>query len=291
MALVLLHGWPGSVFEFYDALKELLSDPSWPFDVIVPSLPGFAFSTPLQAPTGCRRIAALVDTLVTRHLGFDSYIAQGGDWGAVVASWLGFDHADACRAIHLNAEGIRVHGAPQYEPILEGDWTDEERRHFAFERGELGRELGYYVQQSTRPQTLGHAMRNDPVGAAAWISEKFHGWSNLGDDEDPGDYFGWDRLLTNALLYVVPDSFVTATWIYAGHDLHDPSTLPPGARIEIPTGFVSCADPIVPPPPRSMIERAHNLVWWREDDAGHFAAFEKPQAFVAGLKDFINQVC
>ena len=289
-ALVLIHGWPGSFYEFYDLLDQLLSDPTWGYDIVVPSLPGFAFSTPLSAPIGCREIGGRIHELMTDVLGYQSYVAQGGDWGSVIASWLGFDHSESCRGVYLSTDGLRPYAAAQQRVEYSSeDWTKEELAHFAMERTALQDEMGYYRIQATRPQTLGIAMHDNPLGTAAWIFEMYHRWSNLGDQGDLGELLGWDRLLTIATPYLSEDAFITSTWIYVGHELDDPPTLPPGRRVEVPTAFAAYRDPVDPAPPRTLVERSHNLIKWTEmPRGGHFAALEEPGLFAGDLRDFLH---
>ncbi|MET0271590.1 MAG: epoxide hydrolase, partial [Phenylobacterium sp.] len=119
--LIVTHGWPGSHYEFWQAIEKLAfpsrfgGDPADAFDLVVPSLPGFGFSSKPTRPIGQRTTARLFNTLMTQVLGYDTYLAQGGDWGAMVTSWLARDHGAAVRAIHLNMLGFRPHGGPQGE--------------------------------------------------------------------------------------------------------------------------------------------------------------------------------
>ncbi|ORV33532.1 alpha/beta fold hydrolase [Mycolicibacterium confluentis] len=152
-------------------------------------------------------------------------------------------------------------------------------------------ELGYYRIQVTRPQTLGIALHDSPLGAAAWIIEKYKRWSNCVDCDDIGERLGWQNLLTIVMLYLIDDAFVTSTWIYAGHELDDPSTLPPGARVEVPTAFAAYRDPVDPAPPRSLVERSHNLISGTEmPKGGHFAALEESKLSAADLRRFLGLI-
>ena len=115
-ALILTHGWPGSVVEFVEVIEKLAhperfgGDARDAFTVVVPSLPGYAFSTPLKNPLAPRDVARLWHALMTRHLGFQTFFAQGGDWGAMVTSWLAYDFPDAVKAMHLNQVGFDATG-------------------------------------------------------------------------------------------------------------------------------------------------------------------------------------
>jgi microsomal epoxide hydrolase len=178
--LLLSHGWPGSFFEFAPIVEQIAhperfgGDSADGCDVIVPSLPGYGFSDRPQRPIGPRRTAELFNGLMTKVLGYPRYLAQGGDWGAMISSWLGYCHAEHCRAIHLNMLGLRNRAmAPTNE--AERAWAETYQARFQQE--------GAYLQlQGTKPQSLSFAMMDSPVGIAAWIVEKFAAWSDLPHD-------------------------------------------------------------------------------------------------------------
>ncbi len=140
------------------------------FDVIVPSLPGFGFSTPIKKALGPRKIGKILNKFMVKNLDYKNYIVQGGDWGATIASWIGFDSAKYCKGIHINCLPIRHPKGPKNNK--EKKWE----KKFNFDQ--IMQE-GYRTQQATKPQSLSYAMIDSPVGTAAWILEKFHGWSDL----------------------------------------------------------------------------------------------------------------
>ena len=162
--LIVSHGWPGSVVEFIDFI-DLLAHPERhggniedASDVVAPSLPGFIFSGHPPRPWGPRRMAQTLNSLMTTTLSYNSYIAQGGDWGGAISSFLGFDHAPACRAIHINILTMRHPDGPQTpaEVMWERQFKEDQIM-----------EDGYRTQQATKPQTLSYAMMDSPVGVAA----------------------------------------------------------------------------------------------------------------------------
>ena len=290
-ALVLTHGWPGSVVEFLGVIERLAHPERFGgsaadgVDVVVPALPGFGFSGRPAAPVGPRRIAAIWDRLLRDGLGYERYIAQGGDWGSMVSAMAGLDHSIAhgggCEAIHLNFLGSRAEGTPE---------TDEVRAFEARCRPFLQDGRAYSEVQRTRPQTLGLAMQNNPVGQAAWIVDKFHAWSDLRGRE-PDAVFDRDDLLTNIMVYVATGSFTTATWIYHAAQHEVMRSLPRGTRIEVPTGYASFPYDLRPLPPRGLIEDTYNLVQFTEyDHGGHFAALERPDEFAADVAKFVQHV-
>ena len=285
--LILSHGWPGSVFEFLHIIEELAhperfgGDAKDAFTVIVPSLPGYGFSGKPQRPIGPRTIARMFDTLMTDVLHLSDYIAQGGDWGSAISGWMGYE-GKGCRAVHLNMMGWRTPGdAPQ---------TEEEREHASRAAQLFDAEGAYFREQSTKPQTLSYAMMDSPVGACAWIVEKFYGWSDIRASFE--DVYSKDQLLTNVMIYLVTRSFNTATWLYRGlFEDQTGAAVPPGARIEKPVAIARFPVDLIPFPPRSQVERNMNVARWTAfNEGGHFAALERPEELVADIRAFAREL-
>lgn len=282
--VLLLHGWPGSYLEFEQLLAPLAADGH---DVIVPSLPGFAFSKPITGVIGPRRAAELMHGLMDRLFGPSRFIVQGGDWGSGIAGWMAHDRPDALLGIHLNMADLL--------PEDLAATTTEEKDFVAKRDVILDWETGYNHEQETRPQTLGVAMADSPVGAAGWILEKFGKWADLPTTADGSpdiwSTFSEDELLTNIMLYVAPSSVVTATWMYHGKRLEGSGKFPAGTRIRVPTGVAAFPDPVFVPPPRSFAEKVFNIVHWSEmPSGGHFAAWEEPERLLTDLRAFIAKV-
>ncbi|MEL7466951.1 MAG: epoxide hydrolase [Pseudomonadota bacterium] len=284
MPLMISHGWPGSVVEFFELIEPLAhperfgGKPEDAFTVIAPSLPGFAFSGRPPRPYGPRKMASIINSLMTDTLGYDRYLAQGGDWGGAICSWLGFDHAPACAAIHINVLTMRHPEGPQTPQ--EVAWQAE------FTRDQIMQD-GYRTQQATRPQTLSYAMMDSPVGIAAWLVEKFHDWSDIptGDIEAAHSK---DALLTNIMVYIATRSFNTASWIYYGRREEGGRVLSPeGHRVEVPTGCAVFPAEILNWAPRSYVERIYNVRHWTEmPRGGHFAAMEEPELLLEDIRKF-----
>ena len=278
--LLLLHGWPGSFLEFEALIAPLVADGH---DVVVPSLPGYAFSGRPAAPIGPRRTAELMHRLMVDLFGASRYLVQGGDWGAAIGAWMAHGHPDAVAALHLNMVLIEVEDAVPKTP---------DELAWAARRAELAKdETGYSQEQGTRPQTLGVAMADSPVGVAAWILEKFGAWADVPRDEhgrpDLWRSFDEDLLLTNIMLYLVEGAFVTSTWMYRGRVLEGSGRFPVGARIRAPTAVAAFPDPVFPPPPRSQAEKTYNIIQWTDMAAGgHFAALEQPELLLADMRRF-----
>jgi microsomal epoxide hydrolase len=273
LPLILTHGWPGSFFEFDAAIEPLLAQG---FSLVIPSLPGFAFSSRPQMPIGPRQVAGLWYKLMTDVLGYRRFGAQGGDWGTAVTTWLGRAYPDALAAIHLN-----LFIAPE-------DTADDDAATTAWRENSRAvrmRESAYMMEQATKPQTIGLALADNPLGFAAWVSEKFHGWADTKGDIE--SRFSKEQLLTNIMLYLVNDAVQSAIWIYRSA-LTEPRD---GARVTVPTGLALFPGEFLPYPPRSAAERAYNVVRWTEMPAGgHFAAMEEPAAFGAEVGGFFRQI-
>ncbi|WP_413732263.1 epoxide hydrolase family protein [Sodalis sp. RH20] len=282
--VLLLHGWPGSYLEFERLLAPLAADGH---DVIVPSLPGFAFSNPITGVIGPRRSAELMHGLMTRLFGQARYFVQGGDWGAHIASWLAHARPDALLGFHINMVSI-----------FAGDsvpTTPEEKDLFSRRAAILDWETGYNHEQETRPQTLGVALADSPVGAAGWILEKFGKWSDLPTTADGGpdiwSTYSEEELLTNIMLYIATPAAVTAMWIYHGKRLEGADRFPAGTRVQAPMGVAAFPDPVFLPTPRSFAEKTYNIVHWTDmERGGHFAALEQPDLMLADLRAFIATV-
>lgn len=288
MPLLISHGWPGSVVEFLDLVAPLAHPERFggevadAFDVIAPSLPGFGFSAKPPRPYGPRKMAHLLNGLMTEVLDYQNYLAQGGDWGGAISSWLGFEHAPACRAIHINIFTMRHPDLPK--------GTEEKKWAADFDRDQI-MQNGYRTQQATKPQTLSYAMMDSPVGVAAWIIEKFNAWSDTdgnGDGDNIESAHSKDAMLTNSMVYLVTRTFNTASWIYYGRREEGGRLLSPdGKRVEVPTAAALFPKEMLAWPPRSYVERVYNITQWTEmPRGGHFAAMEQPALLIADLRKF-----
>ena len=282
--LIISHGWPGTIVEFLEIIEPLAhpersggsADDS--FDVIAPSLPGFGFSGRPPRPYGPRKMADVFAKLMTDVLGYNGYLAQGGDWGGAISTWLGFDHAPACRAIHINIMTMRHPDGPR--------GPEEEAWAARWER-EQETQQGYRTQQATKPQTLSYAMMDSPVGVAAWIIEKFNSWSDT-DGDDIESAHTKDTLLTNIMVYIATRTFNTASWIYCGRREEGGRILSlEGKRVEVPTAAALFPAEFLSWPPRSYVERVYNIARWTEmPRGGHFAALEEPELFLDDVREF-----
>ena len=282
--LLLMHGWPGSVVEFLHIIEKLAHPEKFEgnekdsFDVIIPSLPGFGFSGKPNKPIGPRKMAEILNKLMIENLGYKDYMAQGGDWGATIANWIGYDHSKFCKAIHINCLTMRHPNGPQ---------SDEEKNwQIKFDKDQVMQD-GYRTQQATKPQSLSYGMMDSPVGIAAWIIEKMYSWSDLKDNQLESVY-SKDTLLANIMIYILTKTFNTASWIYFGRREEGGRFFPKDfKRIETPTAAAIFPAEMSEWPPRSYVERIFNIKQWTEmPSGGHFAALEKPDLLVNDIRKF-----
>ena len=282
--LLLMHGWPGSIVEFLHIIEKLAHPEKFggkeedAFDVIVPSLPGFGFSGKPSRPIGPRKIADILNKLMIVNLNYKDYLAQGGDWGATIANWIGYDHSKNCKAIHINCLTMRHPNGPQSKE--EQEWQNK------FDKDQIMQD-GYRTQQATKPQTLSYSMMDSPVGVAAWIIEKMYSWSDLKDNNIESVY-SKDTLLANIMVYIVTKTFNTASWIYYGRREEGGRFFPKNfKKIETPTGISVFPAEMSAWPPRSYVDRIFNVKQWTEmQRGGHFAAMEQPELLIKDIVKF-----
>lgn len=283
--LLMPHGWPGSVVEFLDVLGPLSEpashggDPDDAFHLVAPSLPGYGFSGPTrERGYDVRKIASVFDDLMDR-LGYDRYVVQGGDWGALIAAVLGATYSDRVDAIHTNLLFVAPSRLDDPMALLD----DEELAAYRETSEFLETGSGYREIQSTRPQTLAYGLADSPAGLAGWLVEKFQAWSD-GDDVDAN--FGRDRLLDNITVYWLTETINSSMRLYYETDVE--RTVP--ASIEVPTGHARYPAEIIKTP-RSWAEEFYNVVHWNEmSEGGHFAAMEVPELFVGEIRSFFREI-
>jgi pimeloyl-ACP methyl ester carboxylesterase len=287
--LLMTHGWPGSYFEFWEVIDRLAfpsrygGKASDAFDLVMPSLPGYAHSGKPAQPMGPRATAVLWDKLMTDILGYPTYLAQGGDWGSIVTANLGLNHAGTVRGIHLNMVALRSELPPQDD--AEADWAQKSMLAYQMLSG-------YSMVQMMKPMSLIYLGAANPLGQAAWILERFHDWSDLSEG-DMDSVYGMDHLITNIMLYVMTGSFESAIWFYHGLVREGRLDLSGGVKCTVPLGIAAFpGDALLPVPPRSRVELvASDLMHWTDmPGGGHFAAMEKPALFAADVLDWAGKV-
>ncbi|MCB2078335.1 MAG: alpha/beta fold hydrolase [Novosphingobium sp.] len=270
--VILSHGWPGSVLEFLDVIPRLAARG---YDVVVPSLPGYGFSGRPGRPIAATDVARMWRTLMVDVLGYSRFGAQGGDWGASITTALAREHADVVGAFHLN---YLAHTPRKDMSDAEAEWFRASRRRF--------REVGSYSQQMThRPQTLGLALSDTPIGFASWVLEKYRAWSD--NDGDIESAFTKDQLITSVMTYLVSSNVQAAMWLYASMTQARPSAF--SGRVEPPFGLAVFPRETAPPP-REAVEEKFNIVHWKDmPRGGHFAAWEQPEIFADEVAGFFDR--
>jgi len=285
--LLLLHGWPGSVFEFLDLIPRLTDparfggDPADAFTVVAPSLPGYGLSfKPGQPRFGIEEIADCVAELMHGTLGYTRFVVQGGDWGAFTASRLGCVHPEKLIGIHLNLLALRRDLQDVADP------TPEEKAYLDERAAWLRDETGYQWIQGTKPQTLAFALTDSPAGLAAWIVEKFRTWSDCGGDVETA--ITRDQLLANISFYWFTGAIGSSFWPYYAVR-HRPWLIPAGRTIDVPMGYAHFPAEILRPP-RSLAERTYTDIrrWTAMPRGGHFAALEQPEALADEVREFFR---
>ena len=284
--LCLTHGWPGSVAEFLKILGPLTDPEAYggsaadAFHVVAPSMPGYGFSGPTTKPGWTIEKVAQTNIELMARLGYSSYGAQGGDWGAIATSFMGHLDAEHLIGIHMN---MVVAGPPAgAENPFEG--VTETEMAYLGEMGEFqATGTGYQQIQGTRPQTLAYGLTDSPSGLAAWITEKFYAWSDCNGDIE--SRFSKDELLTNIMIYWVTGTINSSTRLYcesmrAGLF----GAMRPG--VTVPTGGAIFAKEIYKVP-KVWAEASFNITHWStHPSGGHFAAMEEPEALVGSIREF-----
>ncbi|MET0564819.1 MAG: epoxide hydrolase family protein [Acidimicrobiia bacterium] len=289
LPLVLLHGWPVSFVEFSQVIGPL-SDPVAhggeardAFHVVVPSPPGFGYSTPVEAAGwSTSRVAAAVVEIMHR-LGYDRYGAHGGDVGAGVAAGLSPADPDGVVGVHVASDPRTAVSFAMFagDPALTPGLTDDERQRVEKMKANSADDMGYLQIQSTRPQTLAYGLTDSPVAQLAWIVEKFRAWSDPEADL-PEDAVDLDLLLTNVSLY-----WFTRTGASAAHFLYDSMHAQDwGEEGAAPTGFAVFGRDTVS---RRLMDPDERIEHWTEfDRGGHFPAMEVPELLTDDIRSFFR---
>ncbi|HET6658838.1 MAG TPA: epoxide hydrolase [Rubrobacter sp.] len=287
LALILSHGWPGSVVEFLDVIGPLSDpsthggDPADAFHLLIPSLPGFGFSGPTREPGwDSFRIARAFAQLMSR-LGYEHYGAQGGDVGAFISPDLGRVDAEHVAGVHVNAATVGFIPFGEVDEATLAEFTDAEMTRFERMNRYLSEGNAYFQIQSTRPQTIAYGLTDSPAGQLAWIVEKFKEWTHP-SAELPEKAIDRDRMLTNVMLYWLTVAGASSAQLYY-ESMHTSNWPTPSA---VPTGVAVFAEDI---PIRRFAEQANNIVHWSEfDRGGHFAAMEAPDLLVGDVREFFH---
>lgn len=290
--LILSHGWPWTFWDMHKIIPLLVDpashggDAADAFDVVVPSLPGFGFSAPLdKAGIDAVITADLWQVLMTQVLGYSRFAAHGGDWGAYVTAQLGHKHAQDLIGIHM------LGGAPldwSTRPLPQAtDYAADEAGWYEHTQQFFANEHGYSAQQSTKPQTLAYGLNDSPLGLCAWLVEKRRSWSDCGGEVERR--FSKDELLTSVMLYWLTGTIGSSARYYYEARANPWTPSHPGPRmVEAPTGVLKLEHDVCHWP-RAAMERGFNLQrWTRSPTGGHFAPMEEPELVVAELREFFR---
>ncbi|HEU4946501.1 MAG TPA: epoxide hydrolase [Kribbella sp.] len=285
--LIITHGYPGSVVEFLDLIGPLTDprthggDAADAFHLVIPSLPGFGFSTPVAEPGWeiGRTTAAFAELM--RRLGYDRYGAHGGDIGAGVTGRLGATQPSRVIGTLVNSDSGALGMAGEYFPLPDA-LTDDEREAISTARAAWAEERGYLDLQSHRPETIGAALTDSPVGQLAWIAEKFQTWTNP-TAATPEEAVDRDQLLTDISLYWFTRSGASAAR-FLSEAAH--SSLDWVAPSDVPAGWtVFNSNPLV----RRIMDPDRKVSFWSEHtEGGHFPAMEAPALLVEDLRNFFR---
>jgi microsomal epoxide hydrolase len=250
------------------------------FHVVAPSLPGYGWSdAPREPGFDVKAMAELIAKLMAQ-IGYERYGAQGGDWGAMIGTYMGLLDADHLCGLHLNMVPV---GPPQGET----DFTPEELAALSDMAHFQKEETGYQAIQGTKPQSLGYALNDSPSGLAAWIVEKYRTWTDC--DGDVETRLSRDEILTNIMIYWATGSITSSMRLYC-ESRRAGRFGPADGRVEVPTGCAIFPKEIIRPS-RRWAERRYNVTHWSEmPQGGHFPTFEEPEAFVDDVRAFFRSV-
>jgi pimeloyl-ACP methyl ester carboxylesterase len=287
LPIILTHGWPDSFYRMHKIIPMLTDPESFggnaadSFDVIVPSIPGFGFSDPVRKPGWTvKQTAELWASLMRDVLGYQRYAAAGGDWGSPISQLLALNHPASVIGIHLTDIGFQA--TMNLDP---SSLTPVEQEYLRAKQQRFFQEGGYVMIQSTKPQTLAYGLSDSPVGLAAWIIEKFYGWSDI--DGALERTYTKDELLTNIMIYWVTQTINSSLRFYY-EESHAPS-LKTGQRVEVPVALALF--PKDTPAPRALAERTLRIERWTEmPRGGHFPALEEPELLVEDLRAFYRSL-
>ena len=285
--LLLMHGWPGSVFEFLDIIP-MLSDPQKyginsdvAFTVVAPSLPGFGLSfTPNQKRFGVEEIADLLTELMIKKLSYNKFCVQGGDWGSMVGSRISFKYPENIIGLHLNMLALRR------EYSNKNIFSPEEQDYIDQIKNWRLEGMGYQAIQGSRPQTLAYALSDSPTGLAAWICEKFYEWTDC--KGAPENAVSFDKMLANICLYWFSGAIGSSFWPYYARN-HRPWFIPEGETISVPVGYAEFPKEMLRPK-KLLAEKTYINIkrWTKMSKGGHFAALEHPQLLAKEICSFFS---
>lgn len=293
--LLLTHGYPDSFVRFLKIIPLLTKadENGFSFDVVVPSIPGYGFSDiPTEPGMNTKRIAELFTNLMMKELGYNKFVAHGGDWGSSISEQIGLNNPESLLGIHLTEIPFS-----HLLTIPAADLSEPEKKYLETGKQWQQREGAYAMIQSTKPQTLAYGLNDSPVGLAAWIIEKFKSWSD--NDGDVETCFTKDELLTNLTIYWATQTINPAMRIYNEamkammNAMYNPLIkLNPfdktGSKSEVPAAVAIFPKDLVNAP-KDFANRYFNVQQWTEmPKGGHFAAMEQPELLAKDIRKFVT---
>ncbi|KAI6237897.1 Epoxide hydrolase [Aphelenchoides besseyi] len=308
--LLLVHGWPGNVFEFYKIIPMLV-DPQnhginsdLAFEVIAPSIPGYGWSEAAHK-RGLSTVstARIFNKLMTDRLKIKRYFAQGGDWGSAITSNIARFYPENLYGLHLNMLISNLNLPTRLFKMIFGSyfpslvWSQPEYAQFSLSAilVKAIKESGYMHLQATKPDTAGVSLNDSPIGLLAYIGEKFSGWTNdLFESMESGgleERFTKDEILTIITIYWVNQNILPSQRFYREFFANSEIRESTDQYISVPTGFTAFPHDLISPPPVELVRLSVNLTHYKmERDGGHFAAFEVPKILAREVFAFAKKL-
>ena len=287
--LLLMHGWPGSVFEFLDIIP-ILNDPKRfgiksdiTFTVVAPSLPGFGLSfESFQKRYGTEEIGDCLKGLMVSVLGYEKFCIQGGDWGAMIGSRISYKYPENIIGLHLNMLALIRDYNPDYTLLPEEQDYVDQIKEWKLEG------MGYQAIQGSKPQTLAYGLTDSPAGLAAWISEKFYEWTDC--NGTPENSISFDKMLANICLYWFSGAIGSSFWPYYARN-RSPWFIPIGGIIKVPLGYCEFPKEMLRPQ-KKLAEKTYTNIkrWSKMEQGGHFAALENSEVLAKEMFIFFNSL-
>ncbi|NOU98669.1 epoxide hydrolase family protein [Paenibacillus planticolens] len=284
LPIILTHGWPDSYLRYQKMIPFLTDpaayggDPEDAFDVVVPSLPGFGFSShPNRRGMNNYHVSEMWAKLMTQELGYTKFAAAGGDMGSGVTRYLAANHPELLVGIHLTDIGIIRDLVNAQDP---SGLSEAELQYKKKAQEWLALEAGYISIQSTKPQTLAYGLSDSPTGLAGWMIDKFRAWSDC--NGDLRQRFSEDELLTHIMIYWVTNTIGSTTRMY----YENSRSLPPLGRIEVPTAVALFPADILLPPKEWAVRNLNITRWNAMPRGGHFTALEEPESLAKDIREF-----
>lgn len=283
--LLISHGWPGSPAEYFKTIDGFINpskygSKSQPFDLVLPSLPGYGFSGKPANMIGPKSTAELYHVLMTKVLGYNKFFSAAGDLGGLVQTQLAQLYPEDLIAIHY--QNLAVGPSAKELTQEEKEWTDKSNAY-------AQQEMTYFPMQLIKPMTVALTLQDNPVGSAAWFLEKIQIWSDhKGDIENS---FSKDDLLDMVMYYLVNDNMGSSINFYGGLLRETNGAFYPEEKIDIPTALIHFPkDYLNAHPPRSWAEQYYNIQQWSKmAEGGHFPGMEAPEEFVADVQNFFSK--